>query len=160
MVRGIDLFRRAGEPSRAASYRVEPQAEPCPESGEKPPDQRPAIEELYGRMKRFVLHIVETYHTDSRIELDGCRELCEAALESLTRSEELLLSTIGGEEPFDLAEHLVNVCVLAAKIGMGLNFGREELIRLTVAALLHDIGMAKVPPAIIHKEGGLRKAAV
>ncbi len=38
---------------------------------------------------------------------------------------------------------------------MGLGYGAEELRRLGLAALLHDVGMFEIPPAIRHKEAAL-----
>jgi HD-GYP domain-containing protein (c-di-GMP phosphodiesterase class II) len=39
--------------------------------------------------------------------------------------------------------HVVNVCILVIKIGLGLSFERSRLIELGTAALVHDIGMVK-----------------
>lgn len=51
--------------------------------------------------------------------------------------------------------HSVNVGVFAVKIGLGLKFERDKLHSLTLAALLHDVGMVKVPTKIIFKHGKL-----
>lgn len=51
----------------------------------------------------------------------------------------------------DLSSNMVNVCIFAIKIGMGLNYHRDNLERLALAAILHDIGMAKVSEDILKK---------
>ena len=54
-----------------------------------------------------------------------------------------------------LFSHSVNVSILALLIGEQLNYSSEELNQLGVAALLHDIGMLKVPMEIWRKSGTL-----
>ena len=49
----------------------------------------------------------------------------------------------------------VNVTILAMATGFALGYGKEKLTPLGVGALLHDIGMVRVPSYIIEKEGGL-----
>ncbi|MGC9364702.1 MAG: HD-GYP domain-containing protein [Fidelibacterota bacterium] len=51
--------------------------------------------------------------------------------------------------------HSVNVGVFAVKIGLGLKFDKEKLHSLALAALLHDVGMIKVPTKILFKHGKL-----
>lgn len=51
----------------------------------------------------------------------------------------------------DLSSNMVNVCIFAIEIGMGLNYRRDDLERLALAAILHDIGMAKVSEDILKK---------
>ncbi len=54
-----------------------------------------------------------------------------------------------------LFSHSVNVSILALLIGEQLNYSSEELNQIGVAALLHDIGMLKIPMEITHKAGTL-----
>lgn len=55
----------------------------------------------------------------------------------------------------DFPSHLVNVCIFAIEVGIGLNYNREELERLGLAAIIHDIGMVSIPEIIIRKPGKL-----
>lgn len=54
-----------------------------------------------------------------------------------------------------LFSHSVNVSILALLIGEQLNYSTEELNLLGVAALLHDIGMLKIPMTTWDKSGTL-----
>lgn len=47
--------------------------------------------------------------------------------------------------------HSVNVCALAVKIGMNMNYTANKLQDLAIGALLHDIGMTKIPLEILNK---------
>ncbi|UMZ73750.1 HD-GYP domain-containing protein [Natranaerofaba carboxydovora] len=51
--------------------------------------------------------------------------------------------------------HSVNCCVLATLVGVKMNLNNENLKLLSTGTLLHDIGMAAVPEAIINKSGNL-----
>jgi len=44
-----------------------------------------------------------------------------------------------------VALHFVNVCVLALELGVGLNYANSQLLRLGIAAFLHDLGLRKIP---------------
>lgn len=52
-----------------------------------------------------------------------------------------------------LPVHSVNVCLYAISIGSGLGYDRERLTNLAIAALLHDVGMSRVPKEIFLKPG-------
>jgi putative nucleotidyltransferase with HDIG domain len=53
--------------------------------------------------------------------------------------------------------HVVNVALLSALTGMKLGYIDKGLEYLTLGALLHDLGKAKVPTEILHKPGRLTK---
>jgi HD-GYP domain-containing protein (c-di-GMP phosphodiesterase class II) len=55
------------------------------------------------------------------------------------------------------ALHSVRCCTIALALGRHLALNRDELRILGLGALLHDIGMAKVPEAILNKQGGLNE---
>jgi HD-GYP domain-containing protein (c-di-GMP phosphodiesterase class II) len=50
---------------------------------------------------------------------------------------------------------MVHVAIMAARLGMGLGWPREELDRLALAGLLHDIGMLRLPESLTAKTGKL-----
>ena len=45
----------------------------------------------------------------------------------------------------------MNVCVLAVKVGIKLGYNQLRLAELAIGTLLHDIGMTKIPIAILDK---------
>ncbi|WP_334109986.1 HD-GYP domain-containing protein [Thermodesulfitimonas autotrophica] len=53
--------------------------------------------------------------------------------------------------------HSVNVCVLAVMAGATLGWGPEQLRELALGALLHDIGMVRVPAEVLNKPRKLSK---
>lgn len=51
--------------------------------------------------------------------------------------------------------HSVDVCVLSLTVGVKLGYSKDDLLRLGVGSLLHDLGKSKVPPEILNKPGKL-----
>lgn len=54
-----------------------------------------------------------------------------------------------------LAQGAVNCMILSVVMGMNLKFPAHKLVQLAQGALLHDIGMTKIPQAILEKKGSL-----
>lgn len=54
-----------------------------------------------------------------------------------------------------LSQSAVNCIILAILIGQNLKLPNYQLVNLATAALLHDIGMTKIPKAILNKSGQL-----
>lgn len=57
-----------------------------------------------------------------------------------------------------LFSHVVNVCVVALVLGRELNLDPNELRELGISALLHDVGMVRIPPEVYDKEAPLSAA--
>ena len=51
--------------------------------------------------------------------------------------------------------HSVNVCILSVAIGKKLSLTRLQLYDLGLAALLHDVGKARIPVEVLNKTAGL-----
>ncbi len=75
--------------------------------------------------------------------------------DSLLESTRLLDRVYAGSPGRHVITNSVNVAILATRLGMGLRYGKEELARLALGGLLHDIGMFNVPDAIINQPQAL-----
>ena len=51
--------------------------------------------------------------------------------------------------------HSMNVCIFSVALGKKLGFSKTQLCDLGMAALLHDVGKARIPPEILNKPGKL-----
>lgn len=56
-----------------------------------------------------------------------------------------------------LVENSLNSVVLSSLVGKNLNMPKHKLLHLSTAALLHDIGMLRLPREITEKKGALTK---
>jgi len=74
---------------------------------------------------------------------------------SLLQSNLLLNRALEPYKRFDIATHSVNVAIFAAKIALSRELPLGDTLRVIQAGLLHDVGMARLPEAILAKEGTL-----
>lgn len=87
-------------------------------------------------------------------DIAGAQEIVERVIQTLSGGEEALLTltaTIWKEETY-LYSHSVNVAIFSIKVGQGLSHRQEDLVQLGIAALVHDLGMARVPKALLEKD--------
>jgi len=56
------------------------------------------------------------------------------------------------------AKSSVNTAILSTLIAMELKIPNHKILQITTGALLHDVGMLKLPPDIVEKRGGLSDA--
>ncbi|NJL16106.1 MAG: hypothetical protein HC938_01845 [Nitrospira sp.] len=73
---------------------------------------------------------------------------------SLQRNDELVVEALSGRPGSPLLTNLINVAILGSKVGIGLGYYGEELHRLALAGLVHDIGLFAVPNTLITKTAG------
>lgn len=66
---------------------------------------------------------------------------------------QLILYGLQGESGF--VENALNCAVLATLVGQNLNMVKHKLIMLTTGALLHDVGMLRIPDTVRNKKGEL-----
>jgi hypothetical protein len=93
-----------------------------------------------------------------KLELESLSALAAGVAEALKRSDQLLVQAMSGPPGPHLITNLVNVAILATKVGAGLGYYGKDLERLTFAGLLHDIGLFAVPQSVITKAGRLTHA--
>ncbi len=89
----------------------------------------------------FVLHSLEQRATDLVL--------------SLQQNDELVVEALSGRSGSPLITNLINVAILGTKVGIGLGYYGEELHRLALTGLVHDIGLFAVPNTLITKSGRL-----
>ena len=68
---------------------------------------------------------------------------------------------LGGEvSGHMLAKNSINTAILAALIAMELKFTHHKVMQVVTGALLHDVGMLRLPKEITGKSGGLSDAEI
>ena len=91
------------------------------------------------------------------LNMEALSALATGITEAVKKNDQLLVQAMSGLEGPPLITNLVNVGILATKVGAGLGYHGKELERLTFAGLLHDIGLFAVPQSLITKSGRLTK---
>lgn len=99
--------------------------------------------------------VASAIQSQRSIQLDRLEVLAASLVASLKRSDELIVMALSSPSGSPLLTNLLNVAVVATKVGMGLGYYGRELERLALAGLVHDIGLFAVPQSLVTKAGRL-----
>ncbi|MEE9598397.1 MAG: HD-GYP domain-containing protein [Acidiferrobacterales bacterium] len=99
---------------------------------------------------------LEEVHKGNNINVPLAEKVVGNMVESVVRNPDALacLSQLKDVSEYT-ALHSIRTCILALTFGRHLVLPNEELNLLGMGALLHDIGMAKLPEGILDKPGAL-----
>jgi HD-GYP domain-containing protein (c-di-GMP phosphodiesterase class II) len=89
------------------------------------------------------------------LDLKRVSSLASDIVESLSRSDQLVVEALAGSSGSQMITNLINVGILATKVGVGLGYYGMELERLALAGLVHNIGLLAVPQSLVTKAGRL-----
>ncbi len=100
-------------------------------------------------------HLQNLTQVVRRVMVEHCGRIAFGIRDSLHEGDHLLTKAMSGSEGSPIISNMVNVSILATKIGMGLGYRPQELVRLAHAGLLHDVGMFMLPESLISSPGKL-----
>ncbi len=107
---------------------------------------------LYKRSQLFVLDSIWRAEQDQLPDLATAERLINEIVESLVSgSTDLLLESTNRAQEYSVSAHSVNVAVLGVRLAQGLKLPREQLIRIGLAGLLHELGVVKLPADVVHQ---------
>ena len=86
-------------------------------------------------------HLAGSVQHHEPIQLEALSRIAAGIAESLQHNDSLITRALTGATGSQLITNQVNVAILATKLGIGLGYRLEELGRLALAGLLHDVGM-------------------
>src|SRR5713226_4158073 len=112
-------------------------------------------DQRYAQAEMELTPILGAVQSGQSFSLDGVTQVVDGFVNSLAQGDRLLVKAISAERGGLILTNLVNTTIIAIKIGMGLKYPRQDLMRLGVAAILHDVGMCLVPEEILNKPGPL-----
>ncbi len=110
---------------------------------------------LYHEAEQALGEIAVAVQTDRSISLGRLETLAGDVVSALQQHDELVVEAFAGQSGSSLITNLINVAILGTKVGIGLGYYGEELRQLTLAGLVHDIGLLAVPKSLITKAGRL-----
>lgn len=161
MVRYIDIARQSDDPAGIAGA-LQPRSHEMPwESGSRPvggpgAPQAEAEAEIYLALRNHLLAVKTCLLERREVRLEPLQESIQRVIDPWESVDRLYhyTSCFGHEEDFT-ASHSINTMLYSLKIGRSLDYSREDLEALGLAALLHDVGMFAIPDSILKKPGGL-----
>jgi HD-GYP domain-containing protein (c-di-GMP phosphodiesterase class II) len=112
------------------------------------------VTEFYNKFTAYVDQVFTKYVTRNDLNIqeisNRVKELCDFIHEN--RRFVLRVQDMGASNRNYLVSHSVKSCILSIVLGSYLKFQPHKLIELGVAALLHEIGMVRLPPQLYMTE--------
>ena len=139
------------EPSAAQQPSAAPVAAPV--APEPSPSDRIAAAQLYQHAVTATRPLMTPYASEAHLQ--KAREFVDVVTQQLKARNEGLVEVFFDDYPADahyLANHAVNVCILSLALARELPYDAAQLKKLGLAALLHDIGLAKFEDIIARPE--------
>lgn len=109
----------------------------------------------YQRATEELQAISRSIRSDRPIDLTELARIGRGVTASLATNDDLVTQALATVPSDPIISNLVHVGIFGTKLGIGLNFSGEELEHLTLAGLLHDIGIFTLPPELLSKAGKL-----
>lgn len=114
------------------------------------------FQETYNKLFEFEKGLMRAARAENSFSLEEGSKIISEIIVDPNMIDWMYVNSLAYRNLNDLsAYHSINVFICSVKIGMALGYHRRQLVELGIAALLHDIGMAKVPEEITKKTNKL-----
>ena len=114
---------------------------------------------LYTIATAYVLESIRRVEQKESPDIDKGKELVQRLSDSIVQSSALLLLATDRRQDFAVSTHCVNVSVLSLRLSQTLDYLLQKQIEVGLAALLHEIGVAKLPERMLQDPGQMRPEA-
>ncbi|MCH7805116.1 MAG: cyclic nucleotide-binding domain-containing protein [Acidobacteria bacterium] len=114
---------------------------------------------LYTIATAYVLESIRRVEQRKRPDIDKGKELVQRLSDSIVQSSALLLLATDRRQDFAVSTHCVNVSVLSLRLSQTLGYLLQKQVEVGLAALLHEIGVAKLPERMLQDPGQMRPEA-
>lgn len=107
--------------------------------------------QMWKAVNEFLLNISENRKADP----SAVMSTAETIINSLRKNNDLVKVLFAKKQSDDITSHLIDVSIVAAKIGFALGYSSDRMKELVICALVHDIGMLRVQEEILLKKNRL-----
>lgn len=114
---------------------------------------------LHREANRIVRDMLVDIRLGKQVEMEQVEPLVEHLVASIFRNQDALLplARLKRHDSYTF-QHSVSVCALMVSFARGLGLERPIIKEIGIGALLHDVGKAKVPDAVLNKPAKLTEA--
>jgi len=114
------------------------------------------LKEEANQITRDLLHDIRF---GKQIDLERVEPMLENMIDSIFRNQDALLPLLRLKEHDNYTfQHSVSVSALLVTFARGLDFSPEQIKKMAMGGLLHDVGKARVPDEILNKPAKLTDA--
>jgi HD-GYP domain-containing protein (c-di-GMP phosphodiesterase class II) len=128
-----------------------------PEGGSSTsPEAREASKQVYAQSVAVTKDVIAGVRLGRATGLKRVKRAVQMVVDQVLNNEISMvgLTTLREYDEYTFT-HSVNVCIFSVALGKKLGFSKVQLCDLGMAALLHDVGKARVPPDVLNKQGKL-----
>lgn len=121
-------------------------------------DEHSKALETYRHSRRITKSLLDEVRLGGAIDTEAAKESVSACVQSILRNPDAMLwmSRVREQHNYTV-EHSLNVCVLAIAFGRYLGMSEQELNKLGLCGMLHDVGKMKIPTEILDNPRRLEK---
>jgi HD-GYP domain-containing protein (c-di-GMP phosphodiesterase class II) len=126
------------------------------EGGGSSAEARQASKQVYAQGVAVTKDVISGVRLGRATGLKRVKRAVQMVVDQVLNNEISMvgLTTIRDYDEYTFT-HSVNVCIFSIALGKKLGFNRVQLCDLGMAALLHDVGKARVPAEVLNKPGKL-----
>ena len=131
-------------------------AQPAPESLDEQQRAREVAKRTYTHGVAVAREVVTSVRMGRATSVKKVKRAVQLIVDQVLNNETSLmgLTTIRDYDEYTF-QHSVNVCIFSVALGKKLGLSKLQLYDLGMAALMHDIGKARIPVEILNKTSGL-----
>jgi HD-GYP domain-containing protein (c-di-GMP phosphodiesterase class II) len=107
----------------------------------------------YAQAESVLEAIAKAVRQGRPFSLGDLSQIASGLVTSLAQDDRLLVRAISHQSGSSLIGNMVHVAIYAVKMGMGMAYRPDELVRLALAALVHDLGMFRLPAPLLEQQG-------
>jgi HD-GYP domain-containing protein (c-di-GMP phosphodiesterase class II) len=156
-------------PPAAGEAAPAPKEAAAPEAKEEAPKKKPSlislseVNENKGAYRMYIDlierldQVVNSIATGISVEARSIDNITGRLLQAIREQRDSIIGYIlGGEvSGHEMAKNSVNTAILSALIAAELKLPNHKIMQVVTGALLHDVGMLRLPKEIVDKKGGL-----
>jgi len=116
-------------------------------------DEHLAASGVYKQARGLTKSVLDEVRLGNAFDAEKAKQTVAGCVESILRNPDALM-WLGKIRNVDnhVADHCLNVAIVAVAFGRYLDLEEEELKEIGLCGLLHDIGKMKIPPDILKKD--------
>ncbi len=108
---------------------------------------------LYNAATAYVSESIRKAQKKKSPDMEQGKELVTGMIDSIVDSPALLLLATDRTQEFAVSPHSVNVTILALRLAQTLDYDLQNQIKVGLAALLHELGVALLPERLLYQPG-------
>lgn len=120
-----------------------------------------AVEESFLKASQVARKMIKQFILKPEESVEEASKLVQEIIQTMTNAPELALQVISGKNGnSSIYSHALNVSIMTLIFAYEMKLPSEKMFLAGLGAMLHDIGLAKVPEKVVNNRGQLSKVEI